>query len=298
VEILIATIVRGVGIGSTYALIAVGFVIIYRATDVVNFAQPALVILGAYFNALFVFNYGLPFPLAVVGSMAAMALIGALTERVALRPMVGQPPFSAAMVTVGLFFALYVLAARLIGSNVITMGDPWGLSRVEFLGTTVGQVDIAKTIISLTAIAVVGVFLQRSKLGLAMRATALDQEVALAQGVNVGRMFGVSWAMSGALAALAGVMIGTAGGGMVALDAFVALKALPVIILGGLDSIKGSVVAGIFIGVAEALTRTYQPGNADFLGANFDVVVPYLIMVIALMVRPYGLYGTKEVQRV
>jgi branched-chain amino acid transport system permease protein len=298
VEILIATIVRGVGIGSTYALIAVGFVIIYRATDVVNFAQPALVILGAYFTALYVFNYDIPFPLAVLGAMATMAIIGAITERVALRPMVGQPPFSAAMVTVGLFFALYVLAARLIGSNVITMGDPWGLSRVNFLGTTVGQVDLAKTVISLAAIAIVGVFLQRSKLGLAMRATALDQEVALAQGVNVGRMFGVSWAMSGALAALAGVMIGMSGGGMVALDAFVALKALPVIILGGLDSIKGSVVAGIFIGVAEALTRTYQPGNADFLGANFDVVVPYLIMVIALMVRPYGLYGTKEVQRV
>jgi branched-chain amino acid transport system permease protein len=298
VEILIATLVRGVGIGSTYALIAVGFVIIYRATDVVNFAQPALVILGAYFTALYVFNYDIPFPFAVLGAMATMAIIGAITERVALRPMVGQPPFSAAMVTVGLFFALYVLAARLIGSNVITMGDPWGLSRVSFLGTTVGQVDLAKTVISLTAIAIVGVFLQRSRLGLAMRATALDQEVALAQGVNVGRMFGVSWAMSGALAALAGVMIGTSGGGMVALDAFVALKALPVIILGGLDSIKGSVVAGIFIGVAEALTRTYQPGNADFLGANFDVVVPYLIMVIALMVRPYGLYGTKEVQRV
>jgi branched-chain amino acid transport system permease protein len=298
VETLIATLVRGAGIGSTYALIAVGFVIIYRATDVVNFAQPALMILGAYFTSLYVFNFGLPFPIAVVAAMVTMAVIGAVTERVALRPMVGQPPFSAAMVTVGLFFAMYVLAARLIGSNVITMGDPWGLNRVDFLGTTVGQVDLAKIVVSLVAIAIVGVFLQRSKLGLAMRATALDQEVALAQGVNVGRMFGVSWAMSGALAALAGMLIGTGGGGMVALDAFVALKALPVIILGGLDSIKGSVVAGLFIGMAEALTRTYQPGNADWLGANFDVVVPYLIMVIALMVRPYGLYGTKEVQRV
>lgn len=297
-EILIATLVRGAGIGSTYALIAVGFVIIYRATDVVNFAQPALMILGAYFTALYVADVGMPFPIAVLAAMVTMAVIGAVTERVALRPMVGQPPFSAAMVTVGLFFAMYVLAARLIGSNVITMGDPWGLKRVDFLGTSVGQVDLAKIVVSLVAIAIVGVFLQRSKLGLAMRATALDQEVALAQGVNVGRMFGVSWAMSAALAALAGMLIGTGGGGMVALDAFVALKALPVIILGGLDSIKGSVVAGLFIGIAEALTRTYQPGNADFLGANFDVVVPYLIMVIALMVRPYGLYGTKEVQRV
>ena len=296
-EILIATLVRGIGIGSTYALIAVGFVIIYRATDVVNFAQPTLVILGAYVNFVFVFNVGVPFPLAVIGSMATMAVVGALIERVALRPMVGQPPFSAAMVTVGLFFALFVLANWIFGSAVITMGDPWGLSRVDFLGVSVGQIDLAKTVISLSAIGVVGVFLHRSKLGLAMRATALDQEVSLAQGINVGQIFGVSWAMSGALAALAGVMIGTGGGGLVAIDAFVALKALPVLILGGLDSIKGSVVAGLFIGVAEALTRAYQPG-VDIVGQNFDVVVPYLIMVIALMVRPYGLYGTREVHRV
>jgi len=298
VELFIAALIRGVGVGSTYALIAVGFVIIYRATDVVNFAQPALMILGAYFTALFVFNVGMPFPVAVIAAMATMALLSALTERVALRPMVGEPPFSAAMVTVGIFFALLILSFRLIGTNVISPGDPWGLQRVEILGATVAQTDIARTVLSLAAIAAVGLFLQRSKVGLAMRATALDQETSLAQGINVGRMFGLSWAISGALAALAGMLIGTGSGGITPLSAFVALKALPVIILGGLDSIKGSVYAGLLIGIAESLTRSYQPAFAPWLGSNFDVVVPYLIMILALMVRPYGFFGTPEVQRV
>jgi branched-chain amino acid transport system permease protein len=299
VEVLIsAGLVRGLGIGSTYALLAVGFVIIYRATSVVNFAQPALMILGAYFTSVFISAAGIPFAIAVVAAMLVMAAIGMATERVALRPMVGRPPFAAAMVTVGVFIALFVVAHRLIGSRVRAIRDPWGLKQVDLLGVTVSQIDLAKIVISLAAIAVVGLFLARSRLGLAMRATSLDQEVALAQGVNVGRMFGLAWAISGALAAIAGALIGTVAGGFEASLALVALKALPVIIIGGLDSIKGAVIAGLFIGVAEALTRTYQPRYADWLGANFDVAVPYVIMIVVLMVRPYGLFGTREVERV
>jgi branched-chain amino acid transport system permease protein len=297
-ELISAGLVRGLGIGSTYALLAVGFVIIYRATSVVNFAQPALMILGAYFTSVFISAAGMPFAIAVVAAMLAMAAIGMATERVALRPMVGRPPFAAAMVTVGVFITLYVVAHRLIGSRVRAIRDPWGLEQVDLLGVTVAQIDLAKIVISLTAIAVVGLFLARSRLGLAMRATSLDQEVALAQGVNVGRMFGLAWAISAALAALAGALIGTQAGGFEASLALVALKALPVIIIGGLDSIKGAVIAGLFVGVAEALTRTYQPRYADWLGSNFDVAVPYVIMIVVLMVRPYGLFGTREVERV
>jgi branched-chain amino acid transport system permease protein len=294
---LVASLARGLGIGSTYALLAVGFVIIYRTTRVINFAQPALMILGAYFTSLFAVRIGMPFALGVMLAMLALALIGAVTERVALRPMVGQQPFAAAMVTVGVFIVLYIVALRLIGPDLLTMGDPWGLAQTSVFGVNVFQVDIAKVIISLVAIAAVGLFLARSRLGLAMRATSQDQEVALAQGVNVGRMFGVAWAMSGALAALAGMLIGTASGGVEASTALIALKALPVIILGGLDSIKGSVYAGLVVGVAESLTRQYQPDVAPWLGANFDVVVPYVLMIIVLMIRPYGLFGTPEVQR-
>jgi branched-chain amino acid transport system permease protein len=230
--------------------------------------------------------------------MVVLAGVGAATERIAMRPLVGQPVFSAAMVTVGVFIVLTMVANRLIGPNILTVGDPWGLQRVEVAGYPVFQIDIAKAVISLSAIAIVGVLLKRSRIGLAMRATSLDQETALAQGVNVGRMFSLAWAISAALAALAGMLIGTGAGGIEATTALVALKALPVIIVGGLDSIQGAVIAGLVIGVAESLTRTYQPAYAPGLGANFDVVVPYLILIVSLMVRPYGLYGTPEVQRV
>ena len=297
-DILVASLVRGLGIGSTYALLAVGFVIIYRATEVVNFAQPALMIMGAYFTSWFVFSFGLPFPVAVVAAMIVMAGVGAFTERVAMRPLVGQPVFSAAMVTVGVFIVLTVVANRLIGPDILTVGDPWGLERFEAGPFTLFRIDVAKFVIAMVAVTIVGVTLKYSRVGLAMRATSLDQETALAQGVNVGRMFSLAWALSSALAALAGMLIGTGAGGIESTTALVALKALPVIIVGGIDSIQGAVIAGLLIGVLESLTRTYQPTYAPFLGANFDIVVPYLVLVVSLMIRPYGMFGTKEVVRV
>jgi len=297
-EDLIASLVRGLGLGGLYALLGVSFVIIYRATGVINFATPALMVLGAFFTGSFGNALGLPFWLAVILGMIVMAIIGMVLERVALRPMVGRPAFSAATVTVGLFIILLIVAGRLIGSELLTVNDPFGLNTVDFLGARLFTIDIARLVIALIAIAIVGLFLVRSRTGLAMRATAFDQETSLAQGINVGRMFGLSWGIAAAMAALAGALLTAGSSGVETTIALVALKALPVIILGGLDSIKGSVVAGLIIGIAESLTRTYQPEYAPWLGANFDVIVPYLIMIIVLMVRPYGLFGTKEVVRV
>ncbi|MEX2503309.1 MAG: branched-chain amino acid ABC transporter permease [Egicoccus sp.] len=296
---LLTTLIRGLAQGSFYALVAAGFVVIYRATDVVNFAQPALMVMGAYFTALFTHNYNFPFWLSVIAAMVAVALIGAVSERVALRPMVGEPPFSAAMVTVGLFLVLTIVANRLIGSNVISVGDPWGLETATFLGNVRMRVADGWGIgLTIVAFAAVGLFLTRSRIGLAMRATSLDQEVALAQGINVGRMFGLSWALAGGLAGLAGMVYGSGGTAVDHTSAFVALKALPVIILGGLDSLKGAYIGGLIIGVAEAFTRANAASLSGVVGANVDVVVPYLIMLIVLMVKPYGLFGTPEVQRV
>ena len=297
-EDLFASIVRGLGLGGLYALLGVSFVIVYRATGVINFATPALMVLGAYFTGAFGNSKGLPFWLAVVLGMVVMAVMGLFIERVALRPMVGRPAFSAATVTVGIFIVLLIVAGRLIGSELLTVNDPFGLNTIDVFGARLFTIDIARLIIALVAIGIVGLFLARSRTGLAMRATALDQEVSLAQGINVGRMFGLSWAIAAAMAALAGALLTAGSSGVETTIALVALKALPVIILGGLDSIKGSVIAGMIIGIAESLTRTYQPLYAPWLGANFDVIVPYLIMIIVLMVRPYGLFGTKEVVRV
>ncbi len=309
---LLASLATGLGQGAVYALIAVSFVIIYRATGVLNFAQPAIMILGTFATSVFATQLGVPFFAAVALAMLVVAALAVGIERVAIRPMVGRPAFSAAIVTVGLFIVLLVLAFRLFDSQPRTVGDPWQLQslclggeRTESFGVAgcVGGVQIyenaiARFVIALAVIGLLGWWLARSRLGLAMRATALDQETALAQGISVGRMFSISWGISGALAALAGALLAANGSVVQATDALFALVALPAIIVGGLDSLKGAVVGGLVVGVSMALTKTFQPLVAPWLGANFENVVPYLIMLVVLLVRPYGLFGTKEVQRV
>jgi branched-chain amino acid transport system permease protein len=309
---LLTSLATGLGQGAVYALIAVSFVIIFRATGVLNFAQPALLILGTFATSVLATQLGVPFFVAVPIAMLVIAALAAGIERVAIRPMVGRPPFSAAIVTVGLFIVLLVIAFRLFDSKPRTVGDPWQLSSLCLGGETTdsfgvagcsGGVQIyenaiARFVISMTVIALLGWWLTRSRIGLAMRATSLDQETALAQGISVGRMFSISWAIGGGLAALAGALLAANGSVVQATDALFALVALPAIILGGIDSLKGAVVGGLIVGIAMALTKTYQPLFAPWLGTNFDNVVPYLIMIVVLLVRPYGIYGTKEVQRV
>jgi branched-chain amino acid transport system permease protein len=296
-EFLGAT-VRGLAQGSLYTLLGLGFVIIYRGTGVVNFAQPALMILGAYWTSYFALVVGLGFWLALAIAMAVTALVGAAVERVALRPMVGEPVFSATMVTVGVFIVLQVLAGDLIGLELRQVGHPWGLERTEVAGVVVFHADVAKLTITAVAVAALALFLKRSRLGLAMRATAASQETSLALGVPAGRMFGLAWAISGALAAVAGALVATGGAGFNETTTLVALKALPAIVLGGLDSVPGAVVGGPLIGLAESYTKTYQPDWFPWLGNNFDQVVPYVVMLLVLLVRPYGLFGTREVERV
>ncbi|MFP1601247.1 branched-chain amino acid ABC transporter permease [Microbacterium sp. 2216-1] len=309
---LLSSLATGLGQGAVYALIAVSFVIIYRATGVLNFAQPALLILGTFVTSVAATQMGLPFAVSALLAMIVVGLLSVGIERVAIRPMIGRPPFSAALVTVGLFIALLVVAFRLFDSKPRTVGDPWQLASVclggettESFGVTgcsggvqIYENAIARFVISLVVIGLLGWWLTRSKIGLAMRATSLDQETALAQGVSVGRMFSISWAIGGSLAALAGALLGANGSVVQATDALFALVALPAIIIGGLDSLKGAVLGGLIVGIAMALTKTYQPQFAPWLGTNFDNVVPYLLMIVVLLVRPYGIYGTREVQRV
>lgn len=300
----ITSLISGIGTGAVYGLLAVSFVVIFRATGVLNFAQPGLYILGAFFCSYFAVSIGLPFAVAVILAMIVVALVGAAVERVAIRPMVGRPVFAAALVTVGLFTILLILAFRLFDSRSRTINDPWGLKRFCLLGGETGcaipvyQNTVARFVIAMVILALLGWWLNRSRIGLAMRATSLDQEAALAQGINVGRVFSLSWAIGGALAALAGILLAANGSVVQATDAYFALVALPALIVGGIDSLKGAVIGGLIIGVVSAITSTYQPIHAPWLGPNFENVVPYLVMIVVLLVRPYGLYGTKEVQRV
>lgn len=303
-SILISATLTGIGIGAVYALVAVSFVVIYRATGVLNFAQPGLLILGAYFASWFAVDAGLPFALSVPLGMAVVAVIAVIAERIAIRPMIGRPVFSTALVTVGLFTVLLILAFRLFDSKPRTVEDPWQLETVCLVqgdGQCAIQVfhnTIGRFVIAMVVIGALLWWLTRSRVGVAMRATSLDQEVAMAQGIDVGRMFSLSWAIGGALAALGGILLAANGSVVQATDAVFALVALPAIILGGLDSLKGAVVGGLIIGVVSSLTSAYQPIYAPWLGPNFENVAPYLVMILVLLVRPYGLFGTEEVQRV
>jgi branched-chain amino acid transport system permease protein len=292
---LVQCIVRGLGDGSVYALLAFGFVIIYKSMGVISFAQPALMLSGAVLVTYLVTT--LNFYLAVVLAAAAIALLAVGVERSVLRPMIGKPVFVISIITLGVDIVIRVVVNAYIGLDVRQVGAPWGLTTSRLLGIEVQQRHLIMFVTTMVLVAILFAFFRYSRMGLAMRAVAFDQEVALAQGVSVGQVFMLSWAIAGALATIAGVFVST-GAGVDQQLWIIAFKALPVIILGGLDSLGGAVIAGLAIGVVESLVATYGADIAPWLGGEFSLVTPYLVMMVVLLVRPYGLFGTREVIRI
>jgi len=289
--------VAGFAQGSIYALLAVGFVIIYKSTRVVNFALPGLMILGAYmvvyFGSVLALNFWLALGLAILA--AALCALG--IERLAIRPMIGKPVFAIAIITIGIDIVLRVIVNDLLGSNVRNVRDPWGLKTLELGAVVIQQRRVAVVIAAAVVVSLLLVFFKYTRIGLAMRAAAFDQEAAMAQGISVGMVFALSWALAGGLAALAGMFVGT-GSGIDQQTAFVAIKALPGVILGGIDSIQGAIVGALIVGLFEGFSNTYQTQYLGFLGENVSQVVPYVVLFVVLLVRPYGLFGTPEIERV
>lgn len=288
----------GVALGSLYALIALGFVIIYAATGVINFAQGGLVVLGAYlvYNAHNTWSF--PFWLAFAFGILACGLAGALVERLVLRRMVGQPVFAVIMVTIGLLYVIRVFVSSVWGFNLLNTHDPWGIRALKIGSVKLAVSDAWTVGLTAAVLAAFFAFFRYSRLGVGMRATALDQEAAIAQGISARVVFGLAWAIAGATATLAGVMLSAGGAGVKPDIEFVALLAFPAIILGGLDSPLGAVVGGLIIGITQELTLGYQPTHATWLGSGFGSVMPYVVMVLILLVRPFGLFGTKAVRRI
>jgi branched-chain amino acid transport system permease protein len=241
--------------------------------------------------------WNFPFWLAVGIAVVLSALTGVIVERTALRPMVGKPVFAVAIMTIGINTVITIIALDLLGVDVRRMGDPWGLSTVRLGNIVIAHRQIAAIVTAVVLVSLLLLFFKYSRMGLAMRATAFDQEVALTQGVAVSTVFAVSWAIAAVLAMFGGVFVG-AGFGLDRSAGVIALKALPVVVVGGLDSIAGALVGAVIIATAEVTTSFYQPQYAEFLGRNFSQVVPYLVMFIVLLFRPHGLFGTKEVERV
>lgn len=291
---LLEAVMRGLGRGSVYALLAIGFVIIFKATRVISFAQPAFMLAGV---VLVTYLVG---PLGFWGALAAAAVLTALlglgVERAAVRPMVGRPAFVVAIITLGVDIAVRVVVNAFLGINVRQVGDPWGLSTVELGPITVEKRHLASLAVAAVLLIALFAFFRYTRMGLAMRAASYDQEAALAQGVSVGAVFAMSWAMAGGLAAVAGTFA-AAGENVDGLMWLIALTALPVIILGGLDSLAGAVIGGVVVGVLQEIVANYQT-DLTFLGGNVSIITPYVVMLLVLLVRPYGLFGTREVERV
>jgi len=303
-------VVEGLSLGTIYALLAVGFVIIFKATQVLNFAHGALAALGAFLIASFatILNVpgrwipGAPSWVAWTGSVllavAAMALIGMLLERVFLRPMVGEELFAIAIVTLGLDIVIRTITNDFIGQFPRPMGDPFGVAVADVGWMRMAHTQILQIVVALVAIGAITMFF-RTRLGIAMRATAFDQEAARAQGINVGRVFSTAWAIGAVLAAIGGLfatLFPRRSSGVDQGVAFLAFRAFPAIIIGGLDSVVGAIVGGLIVGFSEAAAATYLGFPA--LGSGFPGIVPYLLMLVVLLVRPHGLFGTEEIRRV
>jgi branched-chain amino acid transport system permease protein len=276
--------------------VALGFVVIYRATGVINFAQGGLVAIGAYLA----YAYGslVPFAVAVVFAVVTAGALGAALERVALRPLIGQPPYAVIMVTIGLLFMLEQAVPAIWGYDALNLQDPWGVETTKAGDVVLAVRDLWTIGLALAALGAFFVFFQRSRLGVAMRATAVDPEAALAQGISPRAVYAASWAISGGLAALAGVTLASGPAALTPGLGTIALVAFPAMIVGGLDSPVGAVVGGVVVGLTQSLTSGYQDELFSWAGDGFSAVTPYLVMVLILLVRPHGLFGTKEVRRI
>jgi branched-chain amino acid transport system permease protein len=295
---LLQTGFSGLAVGCKYALIALGFSVVFKATGVINFAQASLVLLGAYLTYNFTQTWDQNFYLSLVLAMVCGAALGVVIEALVLRRLVGESPAAVIMVTIGLLFVLDNVTTAIWGPDNHNLGDPWGIRTRELLGVTVADRDLWTIGFTAVAVGAFFAFFQYSTLGLAMRAAAFDPEAAMAQGIPARRVYRVAWAIAGVVAALAGATLAAGASQLSPATGAIALVAFPAIILGGLDSPLGAVVGGVIIGLVQQFTALLAPEYFDWVGESFERVSPYLVMIVILLIRPYGLFGTKEVRRV
>lgn len=288
-------LIQGVSLGFIYALISLGFVVIYKSTEVVNFAHGSLVLLGGYVIGVTHQQFG--FWVALLFGIAATGVAALLIEVVFVRRLRGDVN-SLAILTIGVDILLLTELTRRIGSQVLSTGDPWGSRLVTLFGFTVPQSRLAAIVV---AVVVLGLFFAAYKFsswGVSTRAAAEDGEAAALMGVRLGRVSALSWVIAGVLAAIAAVfLIAFPTPGLTNTTGLIAFRAFPAAILGGLDSAGGALVGGVVVGLAETLTSGYED-KIPFLGGGFGSIMPYIVMILVLLWRPSGLFGTKEIARV
>jgi branched-chain amino acid transport system permease protein len=285
-------LVGGFSIGFLYGLSAMGFVMIFKSSSVLNFAHGELIAIGAYFFLVFAAWAKLPIVYAFIFTLLACFLLGIMIERIFLRPLIGENLIFVIMLTVGLASMFKGLVLLIWGGNLYTypdflpkaMGIDWGVVHIP-------PVYVATLTIGIIFLIIFGLFFKFSSQGIYMRSVADSQRAALSLGVNVRRVFALSWAIAALVAGMSGVVLGIINGVNVHNLSAIGLKVFPVIILGGLDSIGGAIVGGLIIGLLETFTGGYiSPSLRD--------VIPYIILVIILLIKPYGLFGLEEIERV
>ena len=292
---MLQLLITGVAVGGVYALMALGFVLIYKASNVVNFGPGELVLFGAYVSWATILQMRFPlyvaFPLTLLTSIA----LGLIIERGVLRPLIGQPIISVIMVTFGFASVIRGGLNMLWGSDTrpfpaLFSSQPFHLGPVP-----VSPVHLWSFVIVLLLLGGFSLFFKFSLTGTAMRATADNQQVALSLGVSVKRMFALSWCIATVVSTLGGIILGSVRGGVDFSLADLGLKVFPVVILGGLDSVMGAIVGGVLIGVLENLSGGYLD---PIFGGGVKEVAPFAVLVVILLFRPYGLFGKPEIERV
>ena len=293
IEVLAGGLLAGV----MYSLVALGFVLIYKASGVFNFAQGAMVFFAALTFVSLV-ERGWSFWLALVVTLAVMVVLGLAIEKVMLRPLVNQAPITLFMATIGLTFVLEGLSQLVWGSQPhgLELGVPdvpieWLSQKTNI---NISQFDLFASAVAGILVAVLAVFFQKTRIGRALRAVADDHQAALAVGIPLKQIWGIVWAVAGFVALVAGLMWGVRNGVQYALT-FVALKALPVLILGGFESIAGAIIGGLIIGASEKLAEVYL---GPYVGGGIEGWFAYVIALVFLLFRPQGLFGEKIIERV
>jgi branched-chain amino acid transport system permease protein len=283
---------NGVLIGLMYSLIALGFVLVYKATDAVNFAQGEFVMIAGLAVALTLITA--PLWVAILLGVVGMIAFGFGLERVVLRKLIGRPVIAVVMATIGLASILRGVGPTFFGAGTKTL--PLPISDEPFIWGPlfVPPIQLLGAAISLVFLGGFGWFFLKSRKGIAMRAVADNQQVAMAMGIDVERYFGLAWAMTGIVSALGGIIWGNLLGVDVNLS-LVGFKVFPVVILGGLDSIPGAIVGGLIVGIVENVAAGYVD---PYVGGGTKDFAPYVLMILALMIRPYGIFGKKIIERI
>lgn len=286
---LVQLFVKGLALGSVYALVALGFVVVFRATGVINFAQGSLMLVGAYLTYAVSAGWGLAFPLAVGVAALGVVAVGLVVERVVVRPLAGGPVAPVVLATLGVAVVLDQLVTVVWGFRPHDLGDPWGARNVRVGGVALSQLDLATLAVAALLVVALSWFFARTRIGLALRAASADLEAAAAQGVDPALVSRLAWALAAVVATAAGVLLASGPVDATPELGQVALRAFPAVLLGGFASFGGALAGGLLVGVLEVLTAGYLPGQ--------ELVVPYLVMLAVLLVRPDGLFNAPRAQR-